>query len=98
MVVHGLLGKAAGTVFTGLVGVSAYEVLRKAAGRAPVHRAAVAATEWSLRGTRRAQVAAESARLRVADVVAEARDRIGDDASLPIGTQTQNHCEKDDCC
>lgn len=82
MVAHGLLVKATGTVFTGLVGVSAYEVLRKAVGKAPVHRAAVTATEWGLRGTRRAEVAAEAARLKVADVVAEARDRIGDDASL----------------
>lgn len=36
MVAHGLLVKATGTVFTGLVGVSAYEVLRKAVGKAPV--------------------------------------------------------------
>lgn len=36
---EGLVVKAAGTVFTGLVGVSAYEVLRKALGAAPVHRA-----------------------------------------------------------
>lgn len=95
MVAHGLLVKAAGTVFTGLVGVSAYEVLRKAVGAAPVHRAAVTATEWSLRGTRRAEVAAESARLKVADVVAEARDRIGDEASLPAATQL---AEDDGCC
>ena len=69
MVVHGLLGKAAGTVVTGLVGVSAYEVLRKALDKAPLHDAAVTATEWSLRGTRRAEEAAESARLKLADVV-----------------------------
>lgn len=83
MLVHGLLGKAAGTVVTGLVGVSAYEALRKALGSAPVHNAAVTATEWSLRGTRRAEEAAESARLKVADVVAEARERIGEEAPPP---------------
>lgn len=92
MVAHGLLIKATGTVFTGLVGVSAYEVLRKAVGKAPVHRAAVTTTEWGLRGTRRAEVAAEAARLKVADVVAEARDRIGDNASLPVNPVA------DDCC
>ncbi|ATO62917.1 DUF1490 family protein [Mycobacterium avium subsp. hominissuis] len=92
MVAHGLLIKATGTVFTGLVGVSAYEVLRKAVGKAPVHRAAVTTTEWGLRGTRRAEVAAEAARLKVADVVAEARDRIGDNASLPVDPVA------DDCC
>ncbi|MGH3551256.1 MAG: DUF1490 family protein, partial [Mycobacterium sp.] len=41
MLVHGLLAKATSTVVTGLVGVSAYEVLRKALGTAPVHEAAV---------------------------------------------------------
>lgn len=94
MVSHGLLVRTAGTVFTGLVGVSTYEMLRKAVGVAPVHRAAVTATEWGLRGTRRAEVAAESARLKVADVVAEARERIGDDAP-PLGVAKP---EDDDCC
>jgi Protein of unknown function (DUF1490) len=92
MVVQGLLGKAAGTVFTGLVGVSAYEVLRKAVGKAPLHGAAVTATEWSLRGTRRAEEAAESARLKLADVVAEARERIGEEAQPPaIGDHDHEH-------
>ncbi|KPN45051.1 MULTISPECIES: DUF1490 family protein [Mycobacterium avium complex (MAC)] len=90
---EGLVVKAAGTVFTGLVGVSAYEVLRKALGAAPVHRAAVTGTEWGLRGTRRAEVAAEAARLKVADVIAEARERIGEAASPPVGTEAD-----DDCC
>ncbi|EFG79802.1 hypothetical protein HMPREF0591_0289 [Mycobacterium parascrofulaceum ATCC BAA-614] len=92
MVAHGLLAKATRTVFTGLVGVSAYEVVRRAVGNAPVHRAAVTATEWGLRGTRRAEVAAEAARLKVADVVAEARDRIGDDASLPVDPVAEDCC------
>ena len=37
---YGLLAKAGATVVTGLVGVSAYEVLKKALGKAPVRRAA----------------------------------------------------------
>ncbi|VAZ90599.1 DUF1490 family protein [Mycobacterium pseudokansasii] len=94
MVPHGLLFKAAETVFTGLVGVSAYEVLRKAVGKAPVHRAAVTTTEWGLRGTRRAEAAAEVARLKVADVLAEARERIGDDAPPPAAARADD----DDCC
>ncbi|WP_101953309.1 DUF1490 family protein [Mycobacterium intracellulare] len=93
MVAHGLLVKAAGTVFTGLVGVSAYEAVRKALGKAPVQRAAVTATEWGLRGTRRAAVASEAARLKVAGVVAEARERIGDGAPISVGAQSD-----DDCC
>ena len=85
------MARAAGTVFTGLVGVSAYEILRKAVGTAPVHRAAVTATEWGLRGTRRAEVAAESARLKVADVVAEARERIGEEATPPAAAVAHDH-------
>jgi lysozyme family protein len=92
MVVQGLLGKAAGTVVTGLVGVSAYEILRKALGKAPIHDAAVTATEWGLRGTRRAEEAAESARLKLADVVAEARERVGEEAQPPaIGDHDHDH-------
>ncbi|QUR67826.1 DUF1490 family protein [Mycobacterium spongiae] len=83
MITQQLLVKAAGAVVTGFVGVSAYEALRKAVGAAPVRRAAVTATEWSLRGTRHAEGVAESARLKVADVVAEARERIGEEAFVP---------------
>ncbi len=88
MAMHGLLAKATATVVTGAVGAAAYDLLRKAARKAPVHDAAVTATEWSLRGTRRAEEAAESARLKLADVVAEARERIGEEAAPPA---TGNH-------
>ncbi|OBJ71103.1 DUF1490 family protein [Mycobacterium sp. 1274756.6] len=83
MAVYGLLGKAATTVVTGVVGVTAYEALKKALAKAPIHETAVTATEWGLRGTRRAEEAAESARLKVADVVAEARERLGEEAPAP---------------
>lgn len=85
------LAKAASTVFTGLVGVGAYEVLKKAAAKAPLHSAAVTAAEWGLRGTRRAEEAAESARLKVADVVAEARERVGEEAPPPAVAVEHNH-------
>jgi hypothetical protein len=91
MAAYGLLGKTATTVFTGLVGVSAYEVLRKAVDKAPLHEGAVTATEWGLRGTRRAEEVAESARLKVADVVAEARERIGEEAPAPAAADIAPH-------
>ncbi|NDJ90550.1 DUF1490 family protein [Mycolicibacter kumamotonensis] len=91
MAVQGLLAKAATTVFTGLVGVSAYEVVRKALEKAPLHEAAVTATEWGLRGTRRAEEVAESARLKVADVVAEARERVGEEATPPAVAVAHDH-------
>jgi hypothetical protein len=67
MAVYGLLAKAATTVFTGLVGVTAYEVVRKA------------------------EEAAESARLKISDVVAEARERIGEEAPTPAVGDVHDH-------
>jgi Protein of unknown function (DUF1490) len=91
MAVHGLLAKAATTVFTGLAGVTAYEVLRKAAAKAPLHQTAVSAAELGLRGTRKAEEAAESARLKLADVMAEARERIGEEAPTPSISDDHQH-------
>jgi hypothetical protein len=88
---YGLLARAAGTVVTGLVGVTAYEVVRKAVAKAPLHETAVSAAELGLRGTRRAEEAAESARLKVADVMAEARERIGEEAPTPSVSGVHEH-------
>lgn len=46
MVVHGLLAKAATTVVTGAVGVAAYEALRKAVAKAPVHELPCESPNW----------------------------------------------------
>jgi hypothetical protein len=90
MIAHGLLAKVAATVVTGAVGAAAYDLLRKAAAKAPVRAAAVTATEWGLRGVRKAEEGAESARLAVADVVAEARERIGEEVPPP-GVTAADH-------
>ncbi len=91
MAAYGLLAKAACTVITGLVGVTAYEALRKAMARAPLHETAVSAAELGLRGTRKAEEAAESARLKLADVMAEARERIGEEAPTPAVGDIHDH-------
>ena len=92
MILHGLLARAATTVVTGAVGVAAYDAMRKVTAMAPTHEAAVATTEWGLRGVRKAEGGAESARLRVADVVAEARERIGEQAAPPaVSTAGHDH-------
>jgi microcystin degradation protein MlrC len=83
MVVHGLLAKAAGAVFTGLVGVTAYETVRTAVAKAPVRAAAVATTAWGIRGARKAEEGAESLRLRAGDVMTEARARVGEEVPPP---------------
>jgi len=91
MAVYGLLARAAGTVFTGLVGVTAYEVVRKAAAKAPLHETAVSAAELGLRGTRKAEEAAETARLKLADVMAEARERVGEEVPPPSISEVHQH-------
>ena len=91
MAVYGLVAKAAATVFTGLVGVTAYEVVRKAAAKAPLHETAVKGAELGLRGTRKAEEAAESARLKIADVMSEARERIGEEAPTPAVGDVHEH-------
>jgi Protein of unknown function (DUF1490) len=83
MMVHGLLAKVATTVITGAVGVAAYDAIRRVVARAPLREAAVTATEVGLRGVRKAEEGAESARLALADVVAEARGRLGEEVPPP---------------
>ncbi|MCQ4117649.1 MULTISPECIES: DUF1490 family protein [Rhodococcus] len=88
MALHILLAKAASTVVTGAVGVAAYNAARKAVAKAPFHETAVTVTAWGLRGTRKAEEGAESARLKVADVIAEAKGRIGEEVPPPAEPDT----------
>lgn len=83
MVWHGVLAKAVSTVATGAAGVAAYDLARKALAKAPVREATVTVTSWGLRGVRKAEEGAENARLKVADVMAEARERIGEEVPPP---------------
>ncbi len=91
MATYGILAKAATLVVHGVVGAAAYDVVRKAAAKAPLHQTAVSAAELGLRGTRKAEEAAESARLKMADVVAEARERIGEEAPTPAVSDIHDH-------
>lgn len=81
MALHGLAMRAMPTVVTGVVGVAAYEALAKL----PWRKATVIATAWGMRVVREAEhkagASAEQARLTVADVVAEAKERAGEGAA-----------------
>lgn len=94
MVWHGLLAKAAPTVVTGVVGVAAYEALHMVVAKAPLRAATVSATAWALRvareAERRAEETAERARLTVADVVAEAVERVGEEVPPPAADSGDN--------
>ena len=95
MIAHKTLAKVASTVVTGVVGVVAYEGLRKTWAKLPVREASVTAVSYALRGTRKAEECAESARLNVADVVAEARDRIGEEVPPPAVADTEHAHDHD---
>lgn len=95
MVWHGILAKAAPTVITGMVGAAAYDGLRKVAKK-PLRAATVSVTAWGLRLAREAEEGAERARLAVADVVAEAAERVGNETSPPVAQAGDDLTETDD--
>lgn len=95
MVWHGVLAKAAPTVVTGMVGAVAYDGLRKVAKK-PLRAATVSLTAWGLRVAREAEESAERARLALADVVAEAAERVGKETSPPVAQSPVDHVETDD--
>jgi hypothetical protein len=91
MILAGVLGKAAASVASGVVGVAVVEGARKLVGPRGVHRAAVTVTAAGLRGVRVAETGAERARLALGDVVAEARERIGEQAPEPSANPAHDH-------
>ncbi len=86
-----LLGRAAGAVATGVAGVAVVEGVRKLGSGRTVHDAAVAVTAFGLRGVRAAEAGAERVRLGTADVVAEARERNGEQAPAPDAASAHDH-------
>jgi hypothetical protein len=86
-----VLGKAAGFVASGLVGAAAYDGVKRAVRGGVVRGAAVTVTSWGLRGVRAAESGAERTRLAAADVVSEARERIGEQTPPPGGGDVAGH-------
>ncbi|OCB33748.1 hypothetical protein A5676_00130 [Mycobacterium malmoense] len=91
VIAHGAFGKAAAWLAIGVAGAAAYDLVRKAVAKAPLHETAVSAAELGLRGTRKAEEAAESARLKISDVMAEARERVGEEAPTPAVGNGHDH-------
>ncbi len=97
---QGLLTKAVPTLVTGVVGAAAFEALAKA----PWRNVTVSATAMGLRAARaterKTKEGAERARLAVADVLAEASERIGEQVPRPTvvdATSVVSH-EAGDAC
>ena len=87
-----VLRRTGAAVATGVVGVAAVDAGKRLLRAGVVRRGAVTVTAWGLRGLRSAETGAETARLNAADVVAEARERIGEQAPAPgNGTAPHDH-------
>jgi chaperone-like protein len=86
-----VLGKAAGFVASGLVGAAAYDGVKRVLRAGVVRETAVTVTTWGLRGVRAAETGAERTRLVAADVVSEARQRIGEQTPPPGGGGVAGH-------
>ncbi|GAA4835767.1 DUF1490 family protein [Saccharopolyspora rosea] len=90
MVLGAVVGRVAGVVGTGLAGAVAYDGIKRFVRSGGARRGAVAVTAWGLRGIRAAETGTEQARLTLADVVSEARERIGEQTPPP-GTTEHGH-------
>ena len=88
---QGLIVKAAQVVVTGLAGAAAYDGVKRAVRSGTVRSATVAVTAWGLRGVRAAETGAENARLVTADIVSEARARIGEETPAPGAVDGHGH-------
>jgi Protein of unknown function (DUF1490) len=88
--IGGFVGKAAGVLASGLVGAAAYDGVKRLVRSDTLHGAAVTVTAWGLRGARAAEAGAERARLATADIVSEARERIGEQTPPP-GAPAHDH-------
>jgi hypothetical protein len=91
VVFAGIICRAAGLVATGLAGAVAYDGVKKVTRAGVAHEAAVTVATLGLRGARAAETAAEKARLATADIVSEARGRIGGEAPAPGGGPVHIH-------
>jgi hypothetical protein len=81
----GIAAKAAGMVASGVAGVVVVDGAKRLVRARAAHETAVWMTTWGLRGVRAAETGAEKIRLTTADIVSEARERIGEQ-SLPPGS------------
>ncbi len=91
MTIHTLLGKAAGAVISGVAGVTVVNAARSGRLGRAAHRAAVGVTAAGLKTLRAAEHGAENTRLTAADIVAEARERVGEQAPAPGARTAHDH-------
>jgi hypothetical protein len=87
----GVVGKAVGLVASGMAGAVAWDGVKQFARSDAMRGAAVTVTSWGLRGARAAETGAETVRLTTADIVSEARERIGEQNPPPATATADAH-------
>ncbi|WP_329044419.1 DUF1490 family protein [Amycolatopsis sp. NBC_01488] len=91
MVLGGIAAKAVGVVVTGVAGAAVYDGVKRVARSGVFRSATVTVTAWGLKGARAAETGAEKVRLATADVLSEARERIGEQAPVPGAQAGHGH-------
>jgi Protein of unknown function (DUF1490) len=87
----GIAVKAAGVVASGIAGAVVVDGAKRLVPARGVHDAAVWMVAWGLRGVRAAETGTEKVRLTTADIVSEARERIGEQSLPPGSAAEHNH-------
>ena len=85
------LSKLAGMAASGVIGAVIVDGLRSGQARRAARSGAVTVTAWGLRAQHKAEVKAEELRLGFGDIVAEARERVGDEAKPPADVSGHDH-------
>ncbi|WP_111765452.1 DUF1490 family protein [Nakamurella deserti] len=89
--IQAVLGKAVGAVISGVAGVTVVNAARSGRLGRVAHQAAVGVTAAGLRAVRAAEHGAENTRLVAADIVAEAREKVGEQATPPGAPTVHDH-------
>ncbi|HEY6491719.1 MAG TPA: DUF1490 family protein [Trebonia sp.] len=80
-----MIRRAGAVLVTGVVGAVAVDGVQRLARTKSVRRGAVVVASWGLRGRKSMEAGAENAWLATGDILAEARERIGEQAPPPAG-------------
>jgi Protein of unknown function (DUF1490) len=90
--VTGMIRRAGAILVTGVVGAVAVDGAQRLVRTQAVRRSAVVVASWGLRGRRSVEAGAENVWLATGDILAEARERVGEQAPPPAsGADTHDH-------
>ncbi|MFT4166329.1 MAG: DUF1490 family protein [Microlunatus sp.] len=85
------LSRLVGITASGVIGAVIVDGLRSSQARRAARSGAVTVTAWGLLAQHKAEIKAEELRLGFGDIVAEARERVGDEAKPPTDVSGHDH-------